>query len=145
MTYAGTNVISYVWLSKSSVWHNDNISISLQRRHMDVTACEITGNSTDFHHVNSRDQLADPHGTRFFFQLEFMLDWSLNDRSMFALIISREQQRDDWRNLECKKFSTSSIFVVQTHSSFTPTWMSVDFMCPSIYILVINKTFWCWC
>ena len=50
-----------------------------------------------------------------------------------------EHERDDWRNIECKMFSTSSVFVVPTHTSFTPTWVSVEFMCPSNYILDISK------
>ena len=45
---AGTGVISYQWLSKPSIWHNDKISVSLQWRAMNVTESEITNNSTVF-------------------------------------------------------------------------------------------------
>ena len=103
---------------------------------MNVTTCQVSDNSIVCHSVNSRDQLADPYRTRVVSIR--VLEWSLNDRNTFALIIPREYQRYEWGNPECKNCLSSSIFFDKPHSSFTPTWVSVDF-CPSNDIFYINK------
>ena len=142
MTYAGTMVISYGWLSKSSICHNDNISISLQWRHMNVITSQTHGNSTVCHSVNARDQKT--HTGQDSFRLQCMLEWSLSHHSMFALIIPRKHQRVDYRNLECLKFSTSSICltgpiqVSHQHGSLSIIFVSFK------WYLDINKAVWCW-
>ena len=122
MTYAGTRVISYGWLSKSSVWHNDTISISLQWRHMNVTTRLC-------HNVNSRDKLADPDKKWFpsIVVLEW-LEWSQWDHRGWL-----EKPRIQ------KVFNFVNIYR-QTPSNFL-TYIDVCrfYLCPSNNILNIKK------
>ena len=124
MTYAGTRVITtHDWVNHP---YDIIISISLQGHRMSVTIrffvivwIPVT-------------QLADPD--RVWFLPIAVLEWSLGDRSAFTYNIPREHQRDDWINPDYK------IFFDRPHLSFTPTWMSEDFIvCPSNDILNVNK------
>ena len=65
-----------------------------------------------------------------------MLEWSLSDRSMFALIIPREHQRNDRRYLDV---FNSAMFVVRPLFKFHYMDVCRCYLCPLNDTLDINK------
>ena len=130
--------ISYQWPSKSFVWHNDNISVSLQWRHMNVTVSQITSNSTFIPQCEFLRSVSWPIQGTVLFRLGCMLEWSLSDRSMFPLTFPREHQRMGEETSNARSFQRHQ-YLYKPHWSFTSTWMSLNFMCPSNYVLDTNE------